>query len=315
MTDDQRGILCILCGVVLFSVQDVFIKAMADDASLIQIIVLRGIVGIMVLMAYLRIRRRPISFGSAYPRLSFLRAVLFFTGYLCFYMALSAMPIASAVAVFFISPFFITMISWLFMKNPVGIYRFTAIVVGFAGMLLIIKPDPGALNWVYLMPVYTALTYAISMMIARYTRESDTAWQQTMHMYMGTIVFGLITAAVIPGLGFNETANVGLSYLLRPWVMDDAFIIGSIVLISCLATVGTLMLLLAYRIGNPSVVAPFEYTMLVTAIGAGYIFFNETPDLMSFVGMGLIVLSGIFIFFREGIRKAPQVATKTSLRG
>ncbi|MGC6485166.1 MAG: DMT family transporter [Candidatus Puniceispirillales bacterium] len=315
MTDDQRGILCILAGVILFSVQDVFIKAMADDASLIQIIVLRGLVGGMVLMAYLRFRGKPISFATAYPWLSVLRAVFFFTGYLCFYIALTAMPIASATSIFFVSPFFITMISWLVLKNPVGLYRFSAIVVGFIGMVMIIKPDPAVMDWVAILPVYTALSYAISMMIARYTRDQDTVWQQTMHMYLGTIIFGLIAAAVIPFLDLDQTGSGALNYLLRPWAMDDTFIISAIILISCLSTVGTLMLLSAYRIGNPSVVAPFEYAMLITAIISGFVFFGEIPDLMTFGGMILIVSSGIFIFIREGIRKAPQVATKTSLRG
>ena len=75
------------------------------------------------------------------------------------------------------------------------------------------------------------------------------------------------------------------------------------------------MLLSGYRIGNPSVIAPFEYVMLVIAIISGFVFFGEVPDILSVAGMLLIVVSGIFIFIREGIRRAPRVATKISLRG
>ena len=153
------------------------------------------------------------------------------------------------------------------------------------------------------------------MMIARYTREHDTAYQQTMHMYMGTIIFGTISALVIPLLDLNAYQGGALDYLIRDWVMQDMFIISSIIFISCIGTVGTLMLLSGYRIGNPSVIAPFEYVMLVIAIISGFVFFGEVPDILSVAGMLLIVVSGIFIFIREGIRRAPRVATKISLRG
>ena len=82
MTDDQRGIACLVFGMFLFSVQDIFIKAMADQASLIQIITLRGVIGGIVLLTYLRLTGRSMSVGSAYPVLSIIRAILFFTGYL-----------------------------------------------------------------------------------------------------------------------------------------------------------------------------------------------------------------------------------------
>ena len=315
MTDDQRGILCLLFGMFLFSIQDIFIKAMSDEASLIQIIFLRGMIGSMVLLTYLKVTGRSLYFGTAYPLLSTLRAVLFFTGYLCFYIALTAMPIAEATSIFFVSPFFITLLSWAVLKIPVGWYRITAILVGFVGMLFIIKPQPDKFDWVALLPIYTAFTYAISMLIARHTREKDTAFQQTMHMYMGTIIFGALSAFIIPYLDLGVVEDGSLAYLLRDWVYDDTFIIGSIILISCIGTVGTLMLLSGYRIGNPSVIAPFEYVMLVMAIFSGFFFFGEVPDLTALCGMVMIVGSGIFIFIREGVRKAPKVATKTSLRG
>ena len=135
MTDDQRGIACLVFGMFLFSVQDIFIKAMADQASLIQIITLRGVIGGIVLLSYLRLTGRSMNIGSAYPVLSVIRAVLFFTGYLGFYVALAAMPLAEATSIFFVSPFFITILSWLVLKIPVGLYRLGAIIIGFIGMM------------------------------------------------------------------------------------------------------------------------------------------------------------------------------------
>lgn len=315
MSDDQRGILFIVVGMVLFSLQDVLIKMMAENASLVQIVVVRGLIGGSLLLLFLRITGRSTYVGSAYPLLSMIRAVLFFTGFLSFYFALASMPIAEATSLFFVSPFFITVLSRLVLKNPVGWYRYGAIAVGFVGMLLIIKPSPGNFNWVALLPIFCAFTYSISMMIARITRDHDSAFQQTFHMYVGSVVLGTSTMVILHFVEppFGDAASV--AYLLRPWVFNDGFVLVSMAIISVVGTCGILTLISGYRVGSPSVIAPFEYSMLVMAIISGMVIFGEFPDRWSLLGMTLIVGSGIFIFMREGIQKTPKVATKTLLRG
>ena len=315
MSDDQRGILCIVIGMFLFSMQDLLIKTMVDQGSLIQIVVMRGLIGGSLLLLFLRLTGRSTNVGSAYPLLSFTRAIMFYFGFLCFYFARASMPIAEATSLFFVSPFFLTILSRIVLKNPLGLYRIGAIIVGFMGMLLIIKPDPDEFNWVALLPVFCALTYSISMIIARYTREKDSVFQQTCHMYMGSIVFGTTTALMMMVIPQPEADLASISYLFRPWVFDDLFVLMAIGVISAVGTTGIILLISGYRVGNPAVIAPFEYTMLVIAIIVGIIFFGEYPDAWSLTGMGLIVGSGIFIFVREGIRKAAPIATKTLLRG
>ncbi len=100
---------------------------------------------------------------------------------------------------------------------------------------------------------------------------------------------------------------------MRPWVISDISVLITLGLISVIGSAGMLLLTSAYRMANPSAIAPFEYVLLVLAIINGYWLFAETPDWYSITGMILITLSGIYIFFREGIKKAP-VAVKTSLR-
>lgn len=313
MQDDLRGILFILSGMLLFSVQDVLIRMMASEGSLVQIMVFRGLLGCLVLMAFLRLTGRPIRIGSAYPVLALIRILLFFSGFLAFYFALSGMSLAEATSLFFVSPIFITIISKLVFKSDVGWYRGAAIVGGFAGVLMIIKPSPGQFNAIALLPVFTALGYAIAMMIARHTRDKDTIFQQMLQLYIGSAVFGTVAALALNLLGIDADTFPELDYLVRSWSFDNPFLLLAMATVAAFGSLGMLLLTSAYRVGSPPVLAPFEYSLLLLASLFGYLLFDEIPDLLSGIGMVTIVASGLFIFIREGVRRKP-LAVKTSLR-
>ncbi|XDZ66070.1 DMT family transporter [Alphaproteobacteria bacterium LSUCC0684] len=303
----------ILSGMLLFSVQDVLIRMMASEGSLVQIMVFRGLLGCLVLMAFLRLTGRPIRIGSAYPVLALIRILLFFSGFLAFYFALSGMSLAEATSLFFVSPIFITIISKLVFKSDVGWYRGAAIVGGFAGVLMIIKPSPGQFNAIALLPVFTALGYAIAMMIARHTRDKDTIFQQMLQLYIGSAVFGTVAALALNLLGIDADTFPELDYLVRSWSFDNPFLLLAMATVAAFGSLGMLLLTSAYRVGSPPVLAPFEYSLLLLASLFGYLLFDEIPDLLSGIGMVTIVASGLFIFIREGVRRKP-LAVKTSLR-
>lgn len=302
---DKLGILLIIGGMALFSIQDVTIKALAQDGSLLQILVMRGFIGTAFISAFLYISGRPIILTTAYPLLTSIRATLFFLGFMSFYISLSLMPIAEATALFFVSPFFITILSKLFLGNDVGWYRIAAILTGFIGTLLIVKPSTSNFQWAYLLPLFTALSYSVSMILAKHTREKDNVFQQTIHMYIASIICGIITLLVARFMGWTFDGVMGLEYVFRPWVFNNLIILSAVIIISLVATIGTLCLISAYRISQPPVIAPFEYTLLVISITIGYLMFGEVPDYYSMLGMMVIVASGLFIFIREQVRGFP----------
>ncbi len=313
MSDDRRGILFILIGMSLFSVQDILVRSLSDVGSLIQIMTVRGLFGGIILIGFLKFTGRPVSIKSGYPMLAFIRICLFFSGFLCFYFALSEMALAEVTSLFFFSPIFVTLISKFFFKNEIGIHRLGAVLAGFVGVLLIVKPSPSQFEQIALLPLLSAFTYAVSMMMAKFTRDRDTVWEQMMHMYWGSFALGAVASVGIALFGGEIGPSKSLAYLLRPWVISDMHAVLTLGAISVIGSAGMLLLTSAYRVANPSAIAPFEYVLLVMAIINGYWLFAEIPDLYSVIGMALIACSGIYIFFREGIRKTP-VAVKTSLR-
>ncbi len=307
MSVDRLGIILIIAGMSLFSIQDLLVKLLAEHGSLLQIYVLRGVIGGLVILGYLYMTGRPIKFGTAYPVLTVIRSTFFFIGFMSFYIALSLLPIAEATALFFISPLFITLLSWFFLNYQVGLYRLSAIIIGFIGTGLIVKPSTTSFEWAYVLPIVTAFTYSVSMMIAKHTRDQDTVFQQTIHMYIGSIFYGFLILFVINGLGLSFDGVRGLEYVFRPWSFTDIMILGAITTISVVGTIGMILLISAYRIAQPPVIAPFEYTLLVVSIIVGYVAFGEVPDQYSIIGMIMIVLCGLFIFIREEARGMPLV--------
>tara|TARA_B110000503_G_scaffold37552_1_gene61403 strand:- start:1778 stop:2722 length:945 start_codon:yes stop_codon:yes gene_type:complete len=313
MNEDRRGIFFVLLGMVIFSIQDVIIRELSDDASLIQIMFIRGLIGGLILLLFLKLTKRPISFGSAYPLLATVRVLLFFTGFLCFYFALGQMELAEATSLFFISPLFITIISKVIFKTEIGIYRICAIIVGFIGVLFIVKPSYDGFNQVALLPVITAFTYSISMMIAKYTCEKDTVFQQMLHLYWGSVFLASFAWLILPFIEFQPSQTKSLEYLIRDWTFNNDSVVLLLLAMAVVGSVGMILLTMAYRVASPPVIAPFEYILLVLAVGNGYWFYSEIPDNYSILGMLLITFSGLFIFIREGLRREP-VAVEISLR-
>jgi drug/metabolite transporter (DMT)-like permease len=223
------------------------------------------------------------------------------------------MELAEATSLFFITPLFITILSKFIFKSQIGAYRICAIIVGFVGVLFIVKPNPDGFNKIALLPIFTAFTYSVSMMIAKYTREKDSIFQQMLHLYFGGAVLAFVAWLIIPLIEFEPSQAKNLEFLIRDWSIYNSSVLLMLLGIAVIGSAGMLVLTSAYRVGSPPVIAPFEYVILIFAIGNGFFFFSEIPDIYSILGMLLIVGSGLFIFIREGVKKE-SVALKTSMR-
>ena len=313
MSADQKGIFLIVFGMLVFSVQDALIKDLSKTASLLQIFVIRGFIGLIFLSIFLKLSKRRFSIKSKHPLIAAIRGLLFPISFLSFYLALASIPIAEASALFFVSPLFMTILSRLILKNKVGIHRLFAIIVGFIGILLIIKPEFNNFNWIMILPIFCAFCYSLSMILTVLTKESDSAYQQTTHVYIGSIAVGLAVYFFFGHYHDEYANNPSINYLLREWDFSNETIVSKMLIISIFGTFGILCLMNAYRIGEPSVISPFEYTMIINALVIGYFIFGEKLDYYSFVGIILITLSGFYIFIRERSRKN-QIVTETSLR-
>ena len=310
MNNNFKGLFLILIGMLFFIIHDTLIKLTVNDLSLLQILVFRALVGSSILIIYLLYTKQNIVFSSAHPYVAIFRGLSFFFGFLLFFISLSKIGLAEATSLFFVSPFFITIFSYFILKNEIGINRIFSIVVGFSGTLLIIKPDFTNINIYMIFPIITACTYALSMTLAKKTSKNDSLFQQTFHIYIGSFIGGSFISTLIyySDINFNILDNFN-----NPWIINDIQTIAFIIFIGVLGSLGIISLIAAYRIGSPLINAPAEYVHLIFAVIIGFVIFDELPDFYSFIGIILIVASGIYIVFRENRRKNLVVA-KTTLR-
>ena len=296
----------------ILAIQDVLIKLVSDELSLFQIQFFRSTIGIAVIIGYQAIIHEPIRLTTAYPLLTVCRGLMFFFGYSAFYFAQSKMPIATMTVLFLVSPFFITLTSIYFFKSQVGYRRWISILIGFVGVVLICQPETGQYNFYYLIPIIVALSYAFSIIIVKKTADRDTLYQQMILTYLIMGLLSGITGLLFGDGRFDTAENSEVAFIVRSWQFVDTESTFKLFTISVLGSVGLLVLMGAYRVADPAVISPYEYSLLIWMILLGYLVWGDVPSFNIAIGMVLIVGAGIYIFYRERI-KSESVDSDTSV--
>lgn len=279
---------------------DVFAKILGDDHGAVQI-GLGRFVG-QALLAFLVL----ICLGQAkalLPQrlpLHVLRGVLLAVATLFFFAALKTMPIANALAIFFVEPMILTAMSAVLLKEQVGPRRALAVLVGFGGALLVIQPSWSVFGPAALLPLVTATAFAGYLLLTRILSDTGSVWSQHLATGLsGSLVLGL--ALVIATVaGFEELAAKAISS--HQW----GFYIG-------LALAGALshsLIVLAFARAPASTLAPLTYLEIVSATILGYLVFSDFPDALTWLGISIIVGSGLYIMHRERVRQSETVVER-----
>ena len=308
--NNPKGIILILIAMMVFSVQDGIMKHIYNFVSLYEIYLIRTVVSFILILIFLIITKKPIVFKSQYPILTLCRVILFFFGFSSFYISLTVLPLGTATALFFVTPFLITIFAHFFLKEEIGPRRWAAIAVGFIGVYITLNPDFSNFNYLSLLPILCAFCYSLSMIIIKMTSDKDSVYTQTFTFYIGAIIFSLIFYFIIGDGKFNTIEHPAAQFILREWFVDIENSILFMVATGVTATVAFLLLFTAYSIASPAVVSPFEYSILLWSPLIGWLYFNEVPTLSTVIGILIIVSSGIYIFLREKAQDQSIVTDK-----
>ena len=311
--NNPRGIILILIAMMVFSVQDGIMKYIFSFVSLYEVYLIRTVVSFALILFYLKLTKKPIVFKTQYPLLTFCRVILFFFGFSSFYISLTVLPLGFATALFFVTPFLITIFAHFFLKEEIGIRRWSAVVVGFIGVYITLNPDFNNFNYLSLLPILCAFCYSLSMIIIKKTSEKDSVYTQTFTFYFGAIIFSTIFYFLIGDGQYNTSDHPASQFIFREWFVDLESSILFMATTGLTATVAFLLLFTAYSIASPAVVSPFEYSILLWSPLIGWIYFNEIPSLNTVIGILIIVSSGIYIFMREKAQEQ-LIATEKPLR-
>ena len=296
--DPAIGILCLCVGLGLFSVQDLILKLLSGSYPLSQVMVFRSLTALPLLLL---LTAREGGLGTLFTpgtKAMIGRGFVMFAAYAAYYLALPALPLATTVALYFSAPLFITLLSVPMLGETVGWRRLLAVLTGFGGVLIILRPGTGLFEIAALLPVLSGLCYGLSMIFARQlgTRESAPAMA-----FWGNAVFLAIAVLMALALGGTTAPDLhpSLAFLLRAWVWPSA--IDATLMAGCgvIAALGLTLLTQAYRIADANTVAPFEYSAMLWGILWGWAFFAEWPDSVAWVGIATIGAAGLFVLWRE----------------
>ena len=296
------GIMSAVGAAFFFSFNDMAIKFLSGDYALHQVVLIRSCIGMAVLMAVIV----PLEGGLKILKTRRLAMHLFRGGCvvfanMTFFLALAAMPLADAVAIFFVSPLIITVFSVIFLSETVGPRRWVAVGIGLAGVIIMLRPGSAGFQLVALLPLAAATGYATLHVLTRKIGGTESAGTMTFYIQ---VTFIAVSAAIGLAVGdgrFAVQADPSLEFLLRQWVRPDPADALIFVAIGVSSTAGGYLISQAYRLCEAGLAAPFEYAAMPMAIFWGFMVFGEWPDNIAWIGILLIVSGGLYMFWREAV--------------
>ncbi len=298
--NNQIGMIFILIGMLIYSFHDLAVKIIANETTIFQLFIIRAFVGVIVTMTFLKCLNYKIRVFPVYPNLTLIRCVLMHFGFFIFFISLEKLSLSTVTALFFAAPFFIAVLSALFLSERIGLIRVLIIVLGFIGVFLIVKPfEETEFSFFMLAPLFTAFSYAVAMVISKYTRENQNAFLQAFQQYFVSLLLSIITYIMVLVFPLDFIDKEEWRFIFGSIKLDDYFIFISIAILSIFGTLGMTLLIHAYQVGSPITNGPTEYVLLILAIINGYFFFGNIPDYLSLAGITLIILGGWALFFRE----------------
>jgi len=292
-TKPALAAISVLGGMAALGLTDNFVPHISERGSLWQFHLVRSVMAFVVLGAVVAF-----GFGSLRTKrpVAVLGRSLFQAGAMLIYFGcLSVLPIGVVVAGLFTSPLFVVLISILFQGKSVGLFRWTAVVIGFVGALMVIRPDPSALDPISFLPIVAGLLYAIGAVATRAWCEGESTLTLTAGFFGMLGVFGLIGVFVVSG----EAPAGHDGFVLRSWGPLDAEMLFWFAVQAVGSLIGIGLIFRGYLLGEASHVAVFEYSLLVFASFWAWVLWDQTVPVLGLFGMVLIALAGSIIALRS----------------
>lgn len=296
-----KGILCLIAGIAIFSVQDLILKLLSGDYPLHQAMLLRSLTAIpcllLITLAFDRTLRTLVT--PTWPAMM-LRGLLNFLAYTLYYLALAALPMATTVALYFTAPLLIVVMSVIFLRERVSPARWMAVVAGFAGVILMVRPGGSLFDWAAVLPILCGVAYAGSMILARVMGTRDSAAAMAFWSNIAFLICAAALSLVFGWGGDGSGVHPSLAFLTRGWVWTDGWDLFLMASCGVIAAIGLTLLTQAYRVAQSSLVAPFEFTFAFWGILWGWMFWGDLPDGLGWAGIAVIIAAGIYVLRSEG---------------
>ncbi|MCB0148304.1 MAG: DMT family transporter [Caldilinea sp.] len=298
-SDNVRGVGFLVLALFTISLQSVAAKWLSGAYPVLEIVILRSLVALpftLLLFRYEGGRGLP---KTQRHKLEYSRGLFLFFSYTTFMMGLAALPLAEISAIRNSGPLMITLLSVVILGETVGPRRWAALFVGFAGVLLIVRPGTTTFNLGSIFILISVFLYALTVMVTRKLYTTDSSATMSYYSTLVYLVGASILAPLVIMAGDMPSAHPSIAFLFRPWAMPTPVDFAIMAGLGVVWAAWMYFLARAYSLAEASVVAPFEYLALPIDVMWGFLIWGEVPTWLTWAGAALTIASGAYILYRE----------------
>lgn len=292
------GIIFLFTAVFTFSLQDIAVRWIGGNYPVLEILVFRSIVALpCTLLFFYYEGKRGLPKTNRYG-LEYLRGMLLFLSVTTYMMSLAAQTLADVASIRNSAPLMITLLSVVFLGERVGPRHWVALLVGFAGVLLIVKPGSANFNLGSIFILLSTLFYVFTVMLTRQLQTTDSSATMA---YFSSIVYVVASFVLAPLSLLVEVPNAhpSIAFLFRPWIVPSLLHFTVMCGLGLLWAIGMYFMARAYSVALASIIAPFEYIALPISVMWGLVLWREVPGWTTWLGAALTVLSGLYIWYQQ----------------
>jgi drug/metabolite transporter (DMT)-like permease len=276
-----RGIIFMLFGIIFLSLMDAIAKLIVEaDFTVVQLLAVRAWMVMILLILWMLYKKDFRQLKTKRPTSHIFRSIFGISAALLFFTSLQYIPLADATILFFVSPFIMTALSIPLFKEKVGLHRWGAILIGFVGVVIVTQPGSGSFQLAALLPLGASFCYVAFILMGRFLGSTETNVSIMFYVTLGTAIL----------------SSIALPWVWKPMQMEYLLVIAAM---SFFYLGGSYCLLKAFITAEVGAVSQFEYTGILWAIILGYVFWGDVPENIVFIGAAIVMVSGIYMIYRE----------------
>ena len=283
------GLLFMLLSVLISPLIDIFSKLATATISSTEVAAFRFVIQSLTMLPIVFLRGAKIQFSLKQSWYHAIRGAMVTISMICFVTTLKVMAVADAIAIFFVEPIILTILGSIFLKETIGWRRYSACAVGFLGAMLIIQPSFEEVGYIALLPVVSAFCIAVFALMTRVLSHREDPWA----MQFQTGLWGIFFCLVILFFGFGSGSDI------IDTAMPDLPAFGYLLGTGIAAAITGILAAYAYRAAPASTLAPLQYLEIVSATAFAWLVFGDFPDALKWVGILIVIASGLYIIWRE----------------
>ena len=298
-TSNFKGIAYLLLAMLIGSLQAVAVKWIGGNYSVLEIVTFRSLVALPITLLFFWLEGKKGLPTTSQPKLQVVRGIFLFLSYTTYMMGLAALPLADVESIRFSGPLMITILSVFLLSEKVGLQRWFALIVGFAGILLIIRPGSANFNEGTLFILISVLFYAFTVILTRKLRDTDSSATMAYFSSWVYLVAAIIFSPLAVSVGEIPHAHPSIAFLFHAWTLPSALDLSIMAGLGLVWSGWMYFVTRAYSAAQASVIAPFEYASLPINMMWGFLIWREIPTVMTLAGALLTLLSGLYILYHE----------------